>query len=240
MTQTALVTGANRGIGYEITRQLANHGWQVIIAARTLNKATKATNQLVASGLDAAHFDQVALDLNDADSIAQAGDDVAQHHPDLTLLVNNAGIAGDMEKRALATTPADLEATLKVNLLGTMAVIQAMAPTLRTNHGRIANLTGPGATTVWYHPLAYSVSKYALNGLIQNMAADFIQHQEPLSIFGLFPGGVSTDINHHQQGRFMKSVEEAGQQIVDVLLDGQDHNGQIIGPDGKVLSQVPE
>ncbi|KRM60357.1 short-chain dehydrogenase reductase SDR [Paucilactobacillus vaccinostercus DSM 20634] len=240
MKKVALVTGANRGIGYEITRQLAQHGYQVVMACRNVAQGTAAKQTLVDAGIEATLLDVMAIDLNDLASIEAAGQLVATQYPDLELLVNNAGIAGDMAKRALETTTAEIQTTLDVNLMGTFNLIKALVPTLRHNNGQIANLTGPASATVFYHPLAYSVSKYALNGLIQLMAADFIQHEEPLSIYGIFPGGVSTDINHHMQGPFMKTVEVAGQLVVDLLLDGQEHNGEILAPDGTVISQVQQ
>ncbi|EEI23776.1 SDR family NAD(P)-dependent oxidoreductase [Lentilactobacillus hilgardii] len=240
MVNKAFVTGANRGIGFEIAKQLAEHGYFVIVGARRLESGQQAVNKLVEAGISALQLDTIQIDLTESQSITEAADKISRQHPDLNLLVNNAGIAGDMAKPALETTVADYQQTLNVNLFGTFQVIQKLVPILKNNHGRIANLTGPFSATLWYNPAAYRVSKIALNGLIQTLAVDFINQKLPLSIFGIFPGGVSTDINGHRQGPFMKTVEEGGQLVTNILLDGQSHNGDIVGPNGHVLSTVDQ
>ncbi len=234
----ALVTGANRGLGFEITKQLAARGYAVILGVRNLDNLTDTFQKLAAAGISKDRLDAVQLDLNDEDSIKSAAQTVQDQHPDLSLLVNNAGIAGDMEKPALETTVADYQKTLAINLFGTLRVIQAFVPILKVNHGQIANLTGPFAATTWYNPAAYRVSKIALNGLIQTLAVDFINRKIPISIYGIFPGGVSTDINSHREGPYMRTAEEGGQLITDILLGDQAHNGDLIGPDGKAFSKI--
>lgn len=238
MTETVFISGANRGLGLETAKQLAQKGNFVIIGTRRLAAGEQAINTLVASGISRHLFDCVQLDVTSDDSVTAAAKQVKRDHPELSLLVNNAGIAGDMDQAALSTTAADYQATMAVNFYGSLRMIQAFMPILEPNHGRIANITGMGQATTFYNPSAYLVSKAALNTLIQTWAVGFVQEKKPLSIFGIFPGGISTDINHHRQGAFMKTVEVGGQIIVRLLTDGQAHNGDILGPDGSVLSKI--
>lgn len=127
----AFITGANRGIGLELTKRLAHKGLFVILGVRTEAHATQTKQTLVTDGIDPKQIDHVLIDLNDADSIKKAAGYIAENHPDLDLLVNNAGIAGDMQKATLATTPAEYQATWNVNVLGTLQVIQQLVPVLK-------------------------------------------------------------------------------------------------------------
>ena len=92
--RTVLVTGANKGIGYGIAKHLGLSGWSVIIGARDGQRATEAIGKLQAEGIDVAGW--VNIELKDVDGISQAAKEVNERFPELTLLVNNAGIPGDM------------------------------------------------------------------------------------------------------------------------------------------------
>lgn len=236
--KTILITGANRGIGLETARQLADAGHQIIVGVRNADKLQPTIDQLVKFGVDAEQVSGVQIDLNDSASITAAGKTIADQHPDLGVLINNAGISGDMQKPALETTIPEYQETLNVNLFGTMRVTEAMLPVLLKNRGQIVNLTGPFSATKWYNPAAYRVSKIALNAWIETLAVDIENQKLPISILGIFPGGVSTDINNHRQGPYMKTTEDAAGLILRILKDGKRHNGDIIGPDGTVISKV--
>lgn len=238
MTETVLISGANRGIGLETAKQLAEQGNTVIIGARKVTSGQQAIEAIVASGVSRDLLATIQLDVTSDESVNAAATQIKSDYPKLSVLVNNAGVAGDMEKPALSTTAADYEATMAVNFYGSLRMMQAFLPLLEAKHGRIANLTGFGQVSSFYHPSAYLVSKMALNSLIQTWAVELTQAKQPVSVFGVFPGGVSTDINNHRQGPFMKTVEEGGKVVVDALTDGQNHNGDIIGPDGSVMSKI--
>lgn len=240
MVDKSLITGANRGIGFEMSKQLGLKNYFVVLGARSLAKGKDACAQLVQAGVPAERLDVVRLDLDDTNSISAAFKQVKQKHPDLNYLINNAGIAGQMGKSALETTAADYRQTLETNFFGTLAVIQNFLPLLQQNHGKIAAITGPFSATKWYNPAAYRVSKIALNALLQTLAVDISNQKLPLSVFGIFPGGVSTEINAYRQGSYMKDVATAAHDILKIILDGQDHNGQIIGADGQVLSGISD
>ena len=89
-----LVTGANKGIGYEIARHLGKAGWQVVIGARNEERAVKAVKTLQADGADVIGWQYVCL--SDNKEIETSDKEIAEKYPDLSLLVNNAGIPGDM------------------------------------------------------------------------------------------------------------------------------------------------
>ena len=94
MGKIVLVTGANKGIGYGIAKHLGLSGWKVVIGARDEKRATKAINELLSAGVDVLGW--VNIELRNLDDIEQAAKEVNQKYPDLSLLVNNAGIPGDM------------------------------------------------------------------------------------------------------------------------------------------------
>lgn len=147
-----LVTGANRGIGYQTALQLSLAGNEVIISARTENSLADALDSLKNDGADASKLDGVVINLNDSISIEDAGKYIAKNHADLTNLINNAGIAGDMEKAPLDTSVEELKATIEVNVYGTFQVIKAMLPVIEKNNGKIANLGSGNEPAVWYNP----------------------------------------------------------------------------------------
>ncbi|WP_268912376.1 SDR family NAD(P)-dependent oxidoreductase [Lentilactobacillus sp. SPB1-3] len=233
-----LVTGANRGIGYQIALQLALTGNEVIISARTDNSLLDALGSLEKDGADPSKIDGVVMNLNDSVTIEQAGQYITTNHPDLQQLINNAGIAGDMDKLPLDTTVEEMKATMDVNVYGTYQVIQAMLPVIEKNSGKIANITGGNQPVAWYNPTAYRVSKVALNAVMQSIAIQFFNEKRSVEIFGIFPGGVSTGINGFRQGSYMKSAEEAGKLIIGIMNDGQNHNGDIVGPDKTILNKI--
>ena len=117
-------------------------------------------------------------------------------------------------------------------------MIQQLAPVLKQHQSQIVNLSGPSFATAFYNPAAYRVSKVALNALIQSLSIDFYKEKDPVEIYGIFPGGVTTDINNHREGPFMKTVDEAGQLIMDIIFDGKEHNGDIVNYDQKIISAV--
>lgn len=238
MTHKILITGANRGIGLEMSKQLGLQGYKVILGVKDLSKGQIALHELVQAGVTRSQLDLVQVDLQNPESLINAANYVEKEHPDLDILVNNAGIAADMQKPALDTPLSDYKETLDINFLGTLQVIQHFLPVIKQNKGKIVAITGPFTATTWYNPAAYRVSKIALNGPIQTLAVDVINKKLPISIFGIFPGGVSTDINGHRQGPYMRSVAEGARDIINIMLADKEQNGKIIGPNGNILSEI--
>ena len=135
------VTGANKGIGFGIAKHLGKSGWQVIIGARDEQRAEKAINELKQAGVDVLGW--VSVELRDLNSIELAAKEIQEKYAGLTLLVNNAGIPGDMSVNSEHTELSDIKETLDVNFIGTFALTKALIPLLTKNEGRIANVTVP-------------------------------------------------------------------------------------------------
>lgn len=225
MSDTVLITGANKGIGFEIARQLGQKGWTILLGARNKERGLAAVKQLQAEGITVAW---VPIDLNDLATIHAAADKIANVHPELKVLVNNAGIPGDMDAEPLATKTADLKATLDVNVIGNFELIKTFTPILERNHGRIINMTIPASGNRFFHPFAYCTSKSALNQMTKMFGESFKSQHIPVEIFGAVPGGVTTDLNNHMDNRFMRSVEDGAGSVVKLILDNHHHQGKTV------------
>ncbi len=160
-TRTALITGANRGIGLEIARALAQRGdVRVLAAARTQDSADEAAD---AAGRGSTG---VALDLSEPGAVQARADEIAETHGPVDILVNNAGVLinGDV----LDMTPGDLNTSFAVNAAAPHALIRSLAPGMKARGwGRVVNVSsGWGSFDEGLSgPAAYSISKAALNAL---------------------------------------------------------------------------
>jgi NAD(P)-dependent dehydrogenase (short-subunit alcohol dehydrogenase family) len=179
MDTVALVTGANRGIGLEVARQLAQAGMRVIVTARDEARAAIAAETLAAEGL---HVIAMAVDAASADSVRRLGARVESDVGALDVLVNNAAAPGEWLETASA---ADLDAVrglFETNVLGPWRLVQALLPLLRRSpHARIVNVscgagshgdTDFGLTTSAGAAAGYATSKAALNALTVTLAAE--------------------------------------------------------------------
>ena len=184
----ALVTGANRGIGFEVSRQLARGGISVIMAARDSAKGEAAARALAKEGLDAA---PLALDVTDERRIASLTRELAR----VDILVNNAGIDYDTDQNAVSADLHRVRRTFETNLFGAWALSQAVAPAMRQRGwGRIVNVSsGAGSiTSMGRGPPGYSVSKAALNALTRLLAAELAD--AGVLVNAVCPGWVATDM----------------------------------------------
>ncbi|MFD1393771.1 SDR family NAD(P)-dependent oxidoreductase [Lacticaseibacillus jixianensis] len=229
MTNTVLITGANRGIGFEVARQLGRSGWLILLGARNQARGERAAAQLAKEGIRA---EWLQIDLDDAATIHTAALTAAHHHPELRLLINNAGIAGDMTAEPMAVTTESLRETLNVNVMGTFEMIKAFTPLLARNHGRIANMTIPTSPSRFWHPFSYIISKSAMNQMVKLFGQSFARKQIPVDIFGIMPGGVSTDLNGHLKSPFVRPVAEGAAAVVKIATDGHHHQGKIVADYG--------
>ncbi len=200
----ALVTGANKGIGFETARQLALSGCTILLGARNKALGEEAAAKLTAEGLDV-HF--LAIDLADQASITAAAGAVAAEFGHLDILVNNAGIADRQDGPPSTTKIGAIESTLRINFIGAVAVTQAMLPLLRkAPAARIVNVSsGLGSLTqngdlaygyVGVKFLAYSASKAALNMLTVQLAYEL--RDTPIKVNSADPGYTATDLNGNQ------------------------------------------
>jgi NAD(P)-dependent dehydrogenase (short-subunit alcohol dehydrogenase family) len=173
-TRVALVTGANRGIGREVCRQLAARGLRVILTARDRAKAEQAAAALRGDDGSAGDVAAEVLDVTDSASIRALARTLAARREHVDVLVNNAAILVAESRGVLQTPLSELRATFDTNLFGAIAVSQAFVPAmLERRYGRIVNVSskaGQLASMGTYAP-AYSMSKTALNAFTRQLAA---------------------------------------------------------------------
>lgn len=222
----AFVTGANKGIGFGIAKHLGLSGWQVIIGARDEQRAEKAVSELRSAGVDVLGW--VNLELRNLASIDEAAKVINEQYAGLTLLVNNAGIPGDMSVNSEHTELSDIKETLDVNFIGTFALTKVLIPLLTKNEGRIANVTVPSEVSPYWHPLAYVASKAAQNAMMGVMAIEFLQSNTPLEIFSVHPGPTTTDLNGNMALPGFHDIETVGRKFAELINDGQNHQGEFI------------
>jgi NAD(P)-dependent dehydrogenase (short-subunit alcohol dehydrogenase family) len=226
MEKTVFITGANKGIGFGIAKHLGLCGWKVIIGARNEQRAEKAIGELKAQGIDVLGW--VHIELKDLDGIDKAAKEIAERYPELSLLVNNAGIPGDMSVDSQHTEINVIQETLDVNFVGTFALTKALIPLLSKNCGRIANITVPSEISPYWHPLAYVASKAAQNAMMGVMAIEFQQSGTPLEIFSVHPGPTTTDLNGNMSLPGFHDIETIGQKFAELICDGKNHQGEFV------------
>lgn len=196
----ALVTGANKGIGFEIARQLAAKEITVLAGARSETKGRDACDRLQSSGLDA---HPVRIDVTDPASIQSAVGRIQDDFQRLDILVNNAGIMIDPQTAILELSPAVFQNTLETNAFGPLLLSQACVPLMkRLGYGRIVNMASTlGSLTDIVHPdsaygevkaSAYRLSKTLLNGITALMAKEL--RGTNILVNSACPGWVATDM----------------------------------------------
>ena len=226
MNKTVFITGANKGIGFGIAKYLGQSGWRVILGARDDKRANDAIAKLKALNIDVAGW--VKVELSDLDSIKSAANELNEKYPDLTLLVNNAGIPGNMAHKSWETEIKDIKETLDVNYIGTFALTKALLSLIQKNEGRIANITVPSEISPYWHPLAYVASKAAQNALTGVMAIEFQQNNIPVEIFTVHPGPTTTDLNGNMSLPGFHDIDTVGEKFAELINDGNNHQGEFI------------
>ncbi len=202
--RVALVTGANRGIGFETARQLARHGLTVVASARDEARGVAAQQRLVEQGLDA-HF--MLLDVTSATSIQAAMGRIEATFDRLDVLVNNAGILVDGETRIDELGLQVLSNTLETNAYGPLLLSQAAAPLMkRHRYGRIVNMSSslgalteianPDSTYTEIQAPAYRMSKTLLNAITVLMAREL--RGSNILVNSTCPGWVNTELGGPQ------------------------------------------
>jgi NAD(P)-dependent dehydrogenase (short-subunit alcohol dehydrogenase family) len=226
--RTALVTGANKGIGFEVARQLARQGFQVFLGARNAKAGRAAAEKLSGDG----EVIFLEIDVSDAESIQRAAEELSGHARHLDVLVNNAGILLDDDKSALTVTPEIFEKTMRTNALGPWLVAKAFIPLLKNSRApRIVNVSSSGGQLEdgadGWAP-AYCVSKTSLNGVTVQLAAALPK----FAVNSVCPGWVRTDMGG---GNATRSIGEGAASIVWLATDApQDLTGKFI-KDRKVI-----
>jgi NAD(P)-dependent dehydrogenase (short-subunit alcohol dehydrogenase family) len=186
-----VVTGGNRGIGFEICRQLAARGANVVLTARKSDAGMLAVKQLAAINLSAQFH---SLDVTDTESMAALRDYLDKNFGRLDVLVNNAGILPDQDASALEVKVEVVRATFETNALAPLRLSQILVPLLkRSADGRIVNQSsGMGALSAMEGDhAAYRLSKAALNGVTAILAAEL---HGAVRVNSVCPGWVKTDL----------------------------------------------
>jgi NAD(P)-dependent dehydrogenase (short-subunit alcohol dehydrogenase family) len=225
MNEVVLITGANKGIGFEIARQLGKRGMMIIVAARNPQRGEQAVARLKDEGVDAR---AVVLDVTDQKTIDAATRVVEREFGRLDVLVNNAGIQIEAGLKPSEVPPDVLRHTYETNVFGPVAVTQALLPLLKKSRaGRIVNLsTGLGSLTQNNDPsypffavkhLAYNSSKTALNAVTVQFAHEL--KDTPIKVNAADPGYTATDFNNHKGTR---TVEQGAAIAVRLATLGPD------------------
>ena len=202
--RVALVTGANRGIGYVISRLLGEQSITVILGARDPNKGAEACSRLQGQGLDV-HFE--LLDMSDEKSIKAAIGSIRKQFGRLDILVNNAGIMIDGEEDAQNVGQETIQMTMQTNVMGPLMLCQACIPLMKTGgYGRIVNMASTlGSLTEMADPRsmyagvrtpAYRFSKAGLNCITTLLAKEV--RDDNILINSACPGWVRTDMGGDQ------------------------------------------
>lgn len=226
MERIVFVTGANKGIGFGIAKHLGLSGWKIILGTRDKERAEKAINELKSIGIDVLGW--VSIELRDLASIEQSAKEISVKYSALSLLVNNAGISGNMSASSLQTPLSDIKETLDVNFIGTFALTKSLLPLIAKNQGRIVNITVPSEISPYWHPLAYVTSKAAQNAMMGVMATEFQQNNTPVEIFSVHPGPTTTDLNGNMALSGFHDIDTVGQKFAELIGDGQKHQGEFI------------
>lgn len=226
MEKLVLVTGANKGIGYGIAKHLGLNGWNIILGARNEERAEKAIQDLRSVGVNVVGW--VNIELSDLRSIDTAANEIKEQFPTLSLLVNNAGIPGNMAEASYETEISNIKETIDVNFIGTFALTKELIPLLTKNNGRIVNITVPSEISPYWHPLAYVASKAAQNAMMGVMAMEFQQKNLPVEIFSVHPGPTTTDLNGNMALPGFHNIETVGEKMAELINDGKSHQGEFI------------
>lgn len=224
--KSALVTGANRSIGLEIVKQLSQKEVFVYLGSRDLAKGLATVDHLSEKGFH--NIKAIEIDVTNEQSILSAKNTIEKEQGKLDVLINNAGILGEVPQNALDTKVKDIKEVFETNFFGTINVTQIFLELLKKSDSpRISNITsGLGSLTfhsdpTWkyydYKTAAYGTSKTALNAYTIVLAYDL--RDLPFKVNVIDPGYTATDFNHHNG---TGSVESAATFIIKHTLTDKD------------------
>jgi NAD(P)-dependent dehydrogenase (short-subunit alcohol dehydrogenase family) len=236
--RSALVTGANKSIGFETARQLAQLGYFVYIGSRDKTKGLEAIEKLKAMGVT--NVDCIQLDVTDISSIKSARQELGSKTKKLDILVNNAGISGGFPQPATKVSPDILRQVFETNFFGVINVTQEFIELLKksdqpvivnvtTELSSLTNHSDPNWIFAQFKPAAYGPSKTALNAYTVMLAAEL--KDTNFKVNCVCPGFTATDFNNHQG---TKTVEQGANVIVKYATIGKD------GATGKFFSEQGE
>ncbi|MDQ0593603.1 NAD(P)-dependent dehydrogenase (short-subunit alcohol dehydrogenase family) [Chryseobacterium ginsenosidimutans] len=231
----ALITGANKGIGFETARQLLENGYFVFIGSRNMENGKLAVQRLKEAGFE--NVEAVQLDVTDIKSVESARKEIESKTEVLDVLINNAGINGGLPQAALDAPAEAFQIVMDTNLYGVVRVTQAFIDLLRkSDQPRIVNVSSSGCSLTLHcdpdwmyysHKAAvYTASKAAMNMYTINLAYEL--RDTNFKVNAVCPGFVATDFNGQ---RGTGTAEEGGTRIAKYAMIGEN------GPSGKFISE---
>lgn len=230
----ALITGANKSIGFETARQLLQKGYYIYLGSRNLENGLEAVEKLKAEGLNAVEV--IQIDVSNDQSVKDARVELGKRTEVLDVLINNAGISGGMPQTALGTDTDVFKEVYDTNVFGVVRATQAFIDLLKkSEEPRIVNVTsGLGSLTLNTNPnwkyFNYKSSVYSSSKAALNMYTIVLAHElrdTNFKVNAVDPGYVATDFNNHSGPG---TVEEAGERLVKCATIEAD------GPTGKFFS----
>jgi NAD(P)-dependent dehydrogenase (short-subunit alcohol dehydrogenase family) len=239
--KVALITGSNRGIGFETAKQLGEQGITVILTARKLEAAEAAAAKLAALGIDA---HGIQLDVTKAEERAAAADYIEAKFGKLDILVNNAGVAPEESlfvSKTLDTTEEEFKYIYDTNFFSIVFLTKALLPLIKkSDAGRIVNLSSilgsltihalPESPIAGFQVLSYNSAKAALNMFTIQLAAKLASFG--IKVNSAHPGWVQTELGGNEQAPM--SIEDGAKTSVQLAL--LDHDG----PTGKFMHMGEE
>lgn len=233
--KTALITGANQGLGFETAKQLAQLGYYVYLGCRNKSKGNSAVEKLNELGFDNVEF--IEIDVTDISSIKSAKQALETNTQKLDVLINNAGIAGEQPQNMSTGEMDNLRKVFETNFFGTVQTTQQFIDLLKnSDEPRIINVSS-GLASLTYHSsspdfaiyAAYSCSKTALNAFTVMLAKEYLNTNFKINC--VEPGYTSTNLNNFQG---TQTVEQGVEVIVKYATISND------GPTGKFLNKEGE
>lgn len=228
MSKIALVTGANKGIGFAAAHGLAKAGFHVFVAARDTEKGEAAAEKIRADGYNAQF---ITLDVTDEDSVVSAAREIASEWEGIDVLVNNAAVNLDEKGGILETPLQTFEDTFKTNVWGVLLMTQAFWPLLQhSTDARIINVSsGLGRLYDMKNDNpAYSTSKTAVNALTRQFAD---AGKDKISVNCINPGWVKTDMGGQEAER---TPDQGAAIILKLATMDNPPTGQFLQDDGEI------
>ena len=231
----ALITGANKSIGFETARQLLQKGYYIYLGSRSLENGLEAVEKLKAEGLSA--VEAIKIDVSDDESVKEARAEIGKKTDSLDVLINNAGISGGMPQTATGVSIEQFKKVFDTNVFGVVRVTQAFLDLLKnspaprivmvsSSQGSLALADDPTNKYYNHKGAVYQPSKAALN--MYTIALAYELRDTPIKVNAVDPGFVATDFNNH---RGTGTVEEAGNRVAKYAVIDAD------GPTGKFFSE---
>jgi NAD(P)-dependent dehydrogenase (short-subunit alcohol dehydrogenase family) len=223
--RTVLITGADKGIGYETARQLGALGYRIWLGSRDADRGVKAAAALKAEGCDVR---EIVIDVTSDESVRAAAARVQRDDGFLDVLINNAGVLGDMTKAPSEDSIPAIKEVYEVNVFGPIRVTQSFLPLLKAARranivmvssglGSLGWLSNPANANYGFNLLGYNTSKNALNGVMLVFSKELAQ--AGIKVNAADPGYTDTDFNGHTGHR---TVEQAAKGVVELATLDED------------------